>query len=331
MNVTNTTLRTERGGNSLWKDAFRRLRRNPLVVLSFGVVVVFTLAAIYGSVVHWRYRILDAEMPARLQPVKQLAIRILRAESVRGQEPVYIRQDLDQRYQPPSRRHLMGTDGLGRDVFHRLVQGTRIAFQVGVITSLIAIPIGVILGCLAGYFGKRVDDVIVWLYSTFDCMPSLLFIIAIAMIARKGLMGVYLGIGLTSWVHLCRLMRGEVLKHRQLGYVQAARALGAGPFRILFIHILPNLMHLVIINFSIRFPAAVQTEVIMSFLGIGVQDEPSWGIMISNARLRLWEGIWWELGFTTLIILVVVLAFNLLGDALRDALDPRLRVTGDHD
>jgi len=122
-----------------------------------------------------------------------------------------------------------------------------------------------------------------------------------------------------------------VLKHRQLGYVQAARALGAGPFRILFIHILPNLMHLVIINFSIRFPAAVQTEVIMSFLGIGVQDEPSWGIMISNARLRLWEGIWWELGFTTLIILAVVLAFNLLGDALRDALDPRLRVTGDHD
>ncbi len=223
--------------------------------------------------------------------------------------------------------HPLGTDNLGRDVFQRTIQGSRIAFQVGIITSLIAIPIGVILGCLAGYFGGRVDDFIVWLYSTFAAMPGLLFILAIAMVLGKGLTGVYLGIGLTTWVGLCRLIRGEVMKHKNQPYVTAARVLGISHFRIIFRHILPNILHIIIITFSIRFPAAVSTEVFMSFLGIGVQGEPSWGIMISNARLRLWQGIWWEMTFVTLAIFMIVLAFNLFGDALRDALDPRLRTT----
>jgi peptide/nickel transport system permease protein len=221
--------------------------------------------------------------------------------------------------------HPLGTDGLGRDVFQRLVQGTRIAFLVGMVTSLIAIPIGVILGCIAGYFGGKVDDVIVWLYSTFACIPGLLFILSIAMVVGKGLLGVYLGIGLTTWVGLCRLIRGEVIKHKARPYVTAARALGLSHPRIILRHILPNVFHVVIVTFTIRFPAAVGTEVIMSFLGIGVEGEPSWGIMISNARLRLWQGIWWEMAFATLAIFGLVLAFNLLGDALRDALDPRLR------
>jgi len=168
---------------------------------------------------------------------------------------------------------------------------------------------------------------IVWFYTTFACMPSLLFIMAISMVAGKGLFGVYLGIGLTTWVGLCRLIRGEVMKHKERQYVQAARALGVGHFSIMFRHILPNIFHIVIITFSIRFPAAIGTEVFLSFLGIGVQGEPSWGLMISSARLRLWYGVWWELGFTTLAIFVIILAFNLLGDAIRDALDPRLRTT----
>ncbi len=287
--------------NSLWREAWNQLRRRPLVRFCMGVIVVFTLLAAYGEVVYRWYRAQDAT-------------------------PSYQKVDLTQRYQPPGTPgHPLGTDNLGRDVAARVVQGARIAFQVGVVTSLIAIPIGVVLGCLAGYFGGRTDDFIVWLYSTVACMPGLLFILAISMVVGKGLLGVYLGIGLTTWVGLCRLIRAEVMKHRDRAYVLAARSLGYGDARILFRHILPNVFHIVIITFSLRFPAAIGTEVFMSFLGIGVQGEPSWGVMIGNARLRLWQGVWWEMTAVTAAILVVVLAFNLVGDSLRDALDPRLR------
>jgi len=241
--------------------------------------------------------------------------------------PGYQHQNLDLRFQPPDQNHWMGTDALGRDVWSRLLQGARIAFRVGIITSLIAIPIGVLLGALAGYFGGKIDDVIVWIYSTFAAIPGLLFILAIAMIAGKGMLGVYLGIGLTMWVGVCRLIRGEVMKHRALPYVTAARVLGFGHARILFRHILPNVAHVIIVAFTLRFPASISTEVFMSFLGLGVQGEPSWGIMINNARLRLWQGVWWEMTFVTLAVLLIVLAFNLLGDCLRDALDPKLRST----
>ena len=264
------------------------------------VVAFFAVVAVYGQCVSVYHRVQDT--PAG-----------------------YNLMDLDQQYQAPSFAHPMGTDNLGRDVMQRVIQGTTIAFQVGVVTSLIAIPLGLFFGLIAGYFGGRTDDCIVWLYSTFASMPSLLFILALSLVVGKGLLGVFIGVGLTAWVNLCRLIRGEVMKHKDRAYVQAAQTLGIGHMRIIFRHILPNVLHLVIITFSLRFPAAIATEVIVSFLGIGVQGEPSWGVMISNARLRLWEGIWWEMTFVTLAIFAVVLAFNLLGDALRDALDPRAR------
>ncbi len=220
--------------------------------------------------------------------------------------------------------HPLGTDNLGRDVLQRTLQGARIAFQVGVLTSLIALPIGVLLGALGGYFGGRTDHLVVWIYTTVASMPSILIILAICMVVGRGLAGVYLGIGLTTWVTVCRLVRAEVMKHREQTYVLAVRALGAGHMRTLFRHILPNVVHVVIVVFSLRFPAAIGTEVFISFLGIGVQGEPSWGVMIQGARLRLWQGMWWELTVVTLCIFAVTLAFNLLGDDLRDALDPRL-------
>ena len=317
--------KTGQTGRSLWADAWADLKRNTLAMFCLWILGIFCATAMYGEIVYWRYNIINANPPAFAVPIQKLFIKILRAEQVADKMPPYIAQDLNNRYQPPSQKHLMGTDSLGRDVCLRVVQGTRIAFQVGVITSLIAIPLAVLLGCLAGYFGGWIDDIVVFVYSIFACMPSILFILAISMMVGKGLLGVYLGIGLTTWVYLCRLIRAEVMKHKELTYVRAARALGLGPARIMFRHILPNVLHLVIINFSMRFPAAIETEVIMSFLGIGVQDEPSWGIMISNSRFRLWQGVWWELAFTTLAIFLIVLAFNLFGDALRDALDPRLR------
>ena len=289
----------EQKGHSLWGDAWQRLKNNRVAMVCLGLVIFFTLLAVYGEVVFQYHEIRDIT-------------------------PSYQMTHLDQAFQPPNAVHWMGTDALGRDVMARLVQGVCIAYKVGIITSLIAIPIGVFFGCIAGYFGGRIDDFVVWLYSTFASMPGLLFILAIAMVVGKGLLGIYLGIGLTTWVGICRLIRGEVIKHKGQTYVQAAQALGLGDGRIIFKHILPNVMHVIIVTFTLRFPAAVGTEVFLSFLGIGVQDQPSWGLMINNARLRLWQGMWWEMTFVTIAVFLLVLAFNLLGDALRDALDPRL-------
>jgi len=313
----------EECGQSLWREAWRDLMKRRLIRFCLGIIACFFLIALYGEIVYRYYQFAD-------------------------RTPSYSRVNLSERYLPPSPfRHPfalggamggglwhgvkaltyrpLGTDNLGRDVLQRTVQGTRIAFLVGVVTSLIAIPIGVLLGCISGYFGGWIDDLIVWLYSTIESIPGLLFILAVSMVVGKGILGVYLGIGLTTWVGLCRLLRADVMKHRDRAYVMAAQSLGFPPCRIIFRHILPNVFHIVIITFSLRFPAAIGTEVFMSFLGIGVQGEPSWGIMIGNARLRLWQGVWWEMAVVSAAILLVVLAFNLVGDALRDALDPRLR------
>ncbi len=318
---------------SLWGNAVRRLWRRLDLRVCLLVIALFTAAALWGEVVYWRYRLRDQTPPYNRvdmsrayrppSPWSRPFARAVEALGPRASRFAILRKGIANLFEHP-----LGTDNLGRDVAQRLIQGARIAFQVGIITSLIAIPIGVILGLIAGYFGGWVDDLIVWIYSTVASMPGLLFILAIAMVAGKGLKGVYLGIGLMTWTGLCRLIRAEVIKHRDRPYVTAARTLGAGPVRIMFRHILPNVFHLVIISFSLRFPSAIGTEVFMSFLGIGVQGEPSWGIMISNARLRLWHGMWWEMTAVTVAVFVVVLAFNLAGDGLRDALDPRLR-TGD--
>ncbi len=304
---------TTEGEGGVWRQAALALWSRPMIRACLIIMLLFSLLAGYGEAVYQYYRHTD-------------------------QTPTYQQLNLRERYQPPGFvrfystrsaadlfRHPLGTDNLGRDVALRIVQGARIAFQVGVVTSLIAIPLGVLLGCLGGYFGGRTDALVVWLYSTVASMPGLLFILAISVVVGKGLTGVYLGIGLTTWVGVCRLIRGEVIKHRDLPYVQAARVMGHGPFYILFRHILPNIAHVIIIVFSLRFPAAISTEVFISFLGLGAQNEPSWGIMINNARLRLWQGMWWELTFVTLALFLLVLSFNLAGDALRDAFDPRLR------
>ena len=270
------------------------------VKLCLAALIAYFAAAMYGEV---QYRVAQ----------------------YRDVTPEYNVVDAESRYLPPSREHWLGTDNLGRSVALRLVQGARIAFHVGILTSLIAIPLGVVLGLFGGYFGGRVDSIVVWLCATVASMPGLLFILAISLIVGKGLPGVIAGIGLTTWVGTCRTVRADVIKHSGRAYVQAARTLGYSPWRIMFVHILPNVAHIVLIQFSMRFPSAVATEVFISFLGIGVQGEPSWGVMINNARIRLWQGVWWEMAFTTAAIFVLVLAFNHLADALRDRFDPALR------
>lgn len=270
------------------------------VKLSLAVLLAFLLAATFGEV---QYRV------ARLRDVT----------------PAYNRVDTSQRYLPPGAGHWLGTDNLGRSVALRLTQGARIAFIVGIMTSAIAIPLGVLLGLLGGYFGGKTDSLVLWLCATVASMPGLLFILAISLVFGQGILGIIMGVGLTTWVGVCRTIRAEVIKHRDRAYVQAAKVLGYSPVRIMFRHILPNVAHIILIQFSIRFPSAVSTEVFISFLGIGIQGEPSWGVMINNARLRLWQGIWWEMAFVTLAIFLLVLSFNHLADYLRDRLDPALR------
>lgn len=260
---------------------------------------------------------------------------VYRTARIRDTVPEYNAVRLELRYLPPLSRatakdgserfFLLGSDNLGRDVFRRLIQGARIAFHVGLVTSLLAVPFGTLLGLLAGYFGGKTDAFCTGLAATIAAIPSLLLILAVSLVVGKGLVGVYIGISITTWVGVFRTIRSETQKHRDRGYVLAARALGYSPARILFRHILPNVAHLVIIAFSLRFPAAVGTEVFMSFLGLGAQNEPSWGVMIANARVRLWQGVWWEGFFVTLAVFGIVLAANRLGDALRDKLDPTLR------
>jgi peptide/nickel transport system permease protein len=222
-------------------------------------------------------------------------------------------------------RHVFGTDILGRDVLRLTLKGVRVALLVGGFTSLIAAVLAVVLGVAAGYFGRRVDDFVFFLVSTLASMPGLLLLIALIMVLGRGTVQVCIALGVTSWVTFCRLVRGETLKLRELEYVQAANALGAGHLRIIVFHILPNLLHLVIIRFVLLFSAIVLVEAILSWLGVGI--EGSWGQMIDQARNELSRTpiIWWNLAGASVALFVLVLAVNLLADAMRDIIDPRTR------
>jgi peptide/nickel transport system permease protein len=237
----------------------------------------------------------------------------------------------------------LGLDFEGRSVLWRVAYGTRIALLIMICTCAISISIGAVLGLLAGFFGGWVDDLITWLYSTVSSIPWLLLVIAMAYVIQNvqtvnsgsalawageklgGLPTVVLALGLTDWVGLCRLIRGEVIKLRDQDFVIAARALGLGSARILFRHILPNTFHIVVITFSLSSVAYVQAETVLAFLGLGITTKPSWGRMIDDSKLELLRGVWWEFAAASVAILIISLALNTLGDALRDALDPKLR------
>ena len=220
-------------------------------------------------------------------------------------------------------RHLLGTDILGRDVLHLTLKGTRVALLIGGFTSLIVIPLALLVGVSAGYFGGRIDDVVFFVMSTLASIPNLLLLIALIMAMGRGPTQVCVAMGVTSWVGFCRIVRGETLKLRELDYVQAARALGVSEARLIWRHILPNLMHLVVITFVLLFSGLVLSEAILSYLGIGIDG--SWGQMIDQARDELARDpiIWWNLAAASSALFALILAVNFVGDAVRDVLDPR--------
>lgn len=314
---------------TLWQDGWARIRRKKSSMAALWVLAIYVLIAGVGFIPDWK------EPPPGLDRPPLLG-RLSDERFAGSNEPPALRGP-DGRISVP---RWIGTDFLGRSVLWRFLFGVRIALTVAILASLLETLIGVFLGAVAGYYGRWVDAFITWLFTTVSSVPWILLMIALAYalsgrevhlpftkdpVSLAGIPTIVLALGLTSWVGLCRLIRAEVLKHRDRDYVAAARAVGLGEMRIVFRHIFPNVFHIVIINFSLGLAAYVQSEVVLSFLGLGVKDKPSWGRMIDDAKLELLKGVWWQMAAATFAIFVFSLAVNIFGDALRDALDPRLR------
>lgn len=280
--------------NSIWWDAARRIRQDKVAMISFGCIIGY------------------------------IALALLCLAGLAFPNVSVVDNALS--YQSPSWTHWFGTDIFGRDILSRAAHGTITSLTVGFVGTGIAMLIGTLLGALAGYFGGKADDFIVWLYTTVDTVPYILLVIALALIMGPSLQTLCLAIGFTFWISQCRIIRSEFMKHRDREYVQGAAAIGASAGRRIFLHILPNVSHIILIKFSLGFVSAVKSEVILSYLGLGVEPgTPSWGMMIADAKLELSRGVWWGLAAATFFMFFLVLAFNLFNAALRDALDPKLK------
>ena len=225
----------------------------------------------------------------------------------------------------PSLAHLFGTDQLGRDVLSRIIWGAGISLKVGFVATGFSLLIGVILGALAGYYGRWVDAVIMRFVDIMLCFPAFFLILAVIAILEPSIWNIMIVIGLTGWMGITRLVRADFISLRERDFVQAARAIGAGDLRIIFRHILPNAMASVLVAATLGVAGAILTESALSFLGIGVQPPtPSWGNILTAGKNNI-DIAWWLSLYPGLAILITVLGYNLLGEGIRDSLDPRLR------
>ena len=298
-------------GRSLWADARRRLMRDRTAMICLAIILLYVVVAIGGPI----YGKLARKYDSIPELTDEFGTNL-----------------------PPSTKSWplwLGTDWSGKSVLLKTLLSVKVSLAVGFVANIIAVPLGMLLGAMAGYFGRWVDDVIVWLFTTLSSIPGIVLLIAIKYAFKdltilgldlSGIHGVYIALGLISWIGTCRLVRAEVMKIRELDYVVAARATGTGSFAILLRHVLPNVFHLGIIRFSLGFVGAITAEVILSYLGLGVKvGTPSWGSMINAARVDLFVGRWWELTAAVVAMFFLILALNIFGDRLRDALDPRLK------
>jgi peptide/nickel transport system permease protein len=235
-------------------------------------------------------------------------------------------QDLRDRKAPPTAEHWLGTDDRGRDVLARLIWGTRISMSIGFVAVGISVLIGVVLGALAGYYGGWVDIVLQRLMEIWMCFPVFFLLLAIIAFFPPNILLIMVVIGIIRWTGVARLVRGEFLKLRESEYVLAAKASGLSDVRVMFRHILPNSLAPVLVNATFGVAGAILIESSLSFLGFGVPPpEPSWGELLKQSQRLISSGVWWLVIFPGLAIFITVVAFNLVGEGLRDAMDPRLR------
>lgn len=222
---------------------------------------------------------------------------------------------------------IFGADKWGQDVLKKTIKGAETSIIVGLVSALLAVTLGTLLGAISGYFGGWVDDILNWFYNIFTSIPYLLLVLAIAaVLQQKGILSIVLILGLTGWTGVYRLIRAEYMKHTAREYVLAAKAIGVGHFRRMFIHIFPNVSHIALVQMSILVVSFIKSEVILSFLGFGVPvGVVSWGSMLNEAQSELLLGKWWQLVAASVAMAVLVTAFSMFTDALRDALDPKLK------
>ena len=276
----------------------------------------------------WRRLIGDTRALIGIVVIGTMVIIALAAPILARHDPLAI--DLRDRLTAPSADHWMGTDIQGRDVWARLVFGARISLAVGLISQSVALALGVTLGLLAGYYGRWVDEIVMRLADVTLAFPTLLLLIAMVAALEPSMLVVFVTVGVVGWAGMARLVRGQVLVVRQLEYVQAIRSLGGSDLRVMWRHVFPNVVAPVVISATLGIAGAIMAEAALSFLGLGVPPpSPSWGSMIADGRdLNQLRSAPWTSVFPGLAIGAAVLGFNLLGDALRDILDPRFSPAG---
>lgn len=281
-----------RPGTGYWQDAWRRLKQNKAAMLGLWMILVISLLAVFGPM---------------LTPHS------------------YSDQNLELANQPPDTRYWFGSDHLGRDLFTRILYGARISLAIGIVASLINLTIGVIYGGIAGYFGGRIDNIMMRIVDVLYGIPLLLYVILLMVVLKPGLTNIFIALGMVYWLRMAQIVRGQILSLREQEYIVAAKLIGASPWRIILRHLVPNSMGPIIVTMTLAIPEAIFTEAFLSFIGLGVSAPmASWGVLASEGLASL-HSYPYQLLYPALAISITMLSFNFLGDGLRDALDPRMR------
>jgi len=290
--VLDTSYDISRSSTTYWQDAWRRLKNNKAAMIGLTLLIFITLLAIVGPYFA---------------------------------KHTYSEQILSMSNAPPSAEYWFGTDNLGRDLYVRILYGARISMAIGVVGSLITLVIGVVYGGISGYFGGRVDSIMMRIVDIMYCIPMLLYLIMLMVLLGPGLSNIFLALGLVYWLRMARIVRGQILSLKEQEYIMAVELIGASTWRILARHLIPNTLGPIIITATLAIPEAIFTEAFLSFIGLGVSAPmASWGVLASEgvANLRSYP---FQLLFPAAAISITMLCFNFLGDGLRDALDPRMR------